>query len=74
MEHYDIKVFTGVLCWFTTKFAPLKRVYWSATCKQGQYTRKRLDTPESWHAVCLFLVGVSHMSLMIIDEGFQNTF
>jgi len=35
------------------KFAPLTHVLWCATCKQGRYTWRRVDTPESWHTVCL---------------------
>jgi len=44
MEYYDCKVFTRVLWLFTTKFATLMRVFQCATCKQGQYTWKRVET------------------------------
>jgi len=46
-------VFTSVLWQFMTKFPPLTYVFRCATYKQGWYTRKRVDTPESWHTVCL---------------------
>jgi len=57
MKHYDFKVFTRVLWQFTTKFA---RVFW---CKQGQYTRKLVDTPERWHTVCLIFGKVATLYL-----------
>jgi len=53
MEYYDFKVFTGVLCRFTMKFAPSTRVFQCPTCKQRRYTWKQVDTPESWHTVSL---------------------
>jgi len=56
MEYYNFKVITPVLWQFMMKmmkFAPLTLVLWCAKCKQGQYTWKRVDAPESWHTVCL---------------------
>jgi len=63
MDYNDFKVFTPVLWWFATKFAPLACVFRCALCKQGRYTRKKVDTPESWHSVCLiFGRAVFHYS------------
>jgi len=53
MEYNYFKVFKCVLWWFTTKFAPLTRVFRCGTCKQGRHTWKRVDTLESWPTVCL---------------------
>jgi len=53
MEYYDYKMFTRVLWWFVMKFAPLTCVFRCATCKQGRYIWKWVDTPESRHIVCL---------------------
>jgi len=57
MEYYDFKVFTHVLWQFTTKFAPLTCVFRCATFEQGRYILKRVQTPESWHTVCLIFGG-----------------
>jgi len=53
MECYDFKVFSRVLRRFTTKFAPLAHTFWCAKCKQIETGKPRVDTPESWHTVCL---------------------
>jgi len=47
------RCFTCVLWQFKMKLSPLTHVFRCATCKQVWYTRKRVDTPESCHKVCL---------------------
>jgi len=48
MEYYDFKVFTRVKWRFTSKSLPFARV------NRGKTGEVRVDTPESWHTVCLF--------------------
>jgi len=53
MECFDFKVFTRVSWCFMTIFAPLTHVFRCAVCKPWRYTWKLVDTPKSWHTVCL---------------------
>jgi len=46
-------VFSRVLWRFTTKFAPLAHVFRCATVNRGETGKTGVDTPESWHSVCL---------------------
>jgi len=70
MEYYDFKVFTSVLKRFTTKFAPLARVFRCAKWKQGRYNLKGVDTPESGHSVCvLFLEGSGNICFCFCTES-----
>jgi len=55
-----------------TKFAPLTRVFWCATCKQGWHSWKQVDTPESWHMVCFIFARGVHFVFMNITMKYQN--
>jgi len=61
MEYYDFKVLThvyGSLWQNLHVYTGVPHVNRDETGKAGEYTWQQVDTPESWHTVCLILVGI----------------